>query len=95
MFSTQTKIKIAKPLFFIVSSIRRIFRLKNAGVFRRRGLNCNLDLSQGIDFAIFLQGSFDPETVRFYSKIIQPGDVVIDIGANIGQTTDKFIKYNG
>ena len=95
MFSTQTKIKIAKALFFIVSSIRRIFRLKNAGVFRRRGLNWNLDLSQGIDFAIFLQGSFEPETVRFYSKIIQPGDVVIDIGANIGAHTLHFAQLVG
>jgi FkbM family methyltransferase len=95
MFSTKTKIKIAKILFIIVSSIRRTFRLKNTGVFRRRGLNWDLDLSQGIDFAIFLQGSFEPETVRFYSKIIKPGDIVIDIGANIGAHTLHFAQLVG
>jgi FkbM family methyltransferase len=95
MLSTKTKIQLAKALFSVVSFARGLSGLKNVGVFKRRGVNWELDLSQGIDFAIFLQGAFEPETVRFYSKIIKPGDVVIDIGANIGAHTLHFAKLVG
>lgn len=49
-------------------------------------------MAQGIDFAIFLMGSFEPGTVKFYSKVIKPGDWVLDIGANIGAHTLRFAK---
>ena len=56
-------------------------------VARRGGVTWNLDLREGIDFAIFLLGMFEPDTVRCYRALIRPGDTVIDIGANIGAHT--------
>ena len=70
--------------------IRAGYRLRNAsvkGLYRRGQLNWSLDLDDGIDFAIFLLGYFEPGTVRFYQKRIRPGETVLDIGANIGAHT--------
>ena len=53
----------------------------------RGGVNWDLDLNEGIDFSIWLLGAFEPETVRAYQRIVKAGDVVLDIGANIGAHT--------
>lgn len=95
MLSTKNKLQIAKIVFGVTTLLRTAFGLKNKGIFTRRGIKWELDLAQGIDFAIFLQGAFEPETVSFYSKVIKPGDCVIDIGANIGAHTLHFAKLVG
>lgn len=56
-------------------------------MFRRRAINWTLDLREGIDFAIYLLGAFEGSTQRVYRRIISPGDIVFDIGANIGSHT--------
>lgn len=61
----------------------------------RGGLHWNLDLNEGIDFSIYLLGAFEPDTVRFYKSLIKPGDVVLDIGANIGAHTLHFARAVG
>jgi FkbM family methyltransferase len=50
-------------------------------------LRWKLDLREGIDFSIFLLGSFEPEMVAAYRLMIAAGAIVIDIGANIGAHT--------
>jgi FkbM family methyltransferase len=50
-------------------------------------LRWQLDLREGIDFSIFLLGSFEPNTVSAYRHLIAAGAVAIDIGANIGAHT--------
>lgn len=61
----------------------------------RGGLQWELDLNQGIDFAIFLQGGFEPATLREYEKLIKAGDTVFDIGANIGAHTLPLARLVG
>jgi FkbM family methyltransferase len=61
----------------------------------RKGINWRLDLFQGIDFSIYLFGSFEPRTVRRYKRILRHDDVVIDIGANIGAHTLHFAQAVG
>ena len=51
------------------------------------GINWVLDISEGIDFAIFLLGVHEKHTVATYRKLLQKGGVAIDIGANIGSHT--------
>jgi FkbM family methyltransferase len=64
-------------------------------VIERRGVRWSLDLAEGIDFAIFLFGAFELRTLRAYWPLIRPGDVVLDIGANIGAHTLMFAKRTG
>ena len=59
----------------------------NIGVFNRGSYKWELDLKEGIDFSIFIQGCFEPEVIKTYKKHIKEGDIVIDIGANIGAHT--------
>lgn len=58
----------------------------------RRGVRWSLDLREGIDFAIWLLGAFEPETVRCYEGLIKSGDIVLDVGANIGAHTLRLAK---
>ena len=61
---------------------------------RRGGYNWALDLHEGIDFSIFLLGGFEPRTLRLYRKLLgrQEGEIVLDIGANIGAHTLPLAK---
>ncbi len=67
--------------------IRRLFRKGSIARVRRSGVEWELDLREGIDFSIWLLGSFEPDTVRCYKQIVKSGEVVLDIGANIGAHT--------
>ena len=67
----------------------------NVGVFRRGGIVWELDLREGIDFAIYLQGGFEPAALREYRRVVKPGSVALDIGANIGSHTLPLAQIVG
>jgi FkbM family methyltransferase len=46
-----------------------------------------LDLSEGVDFAIYLFGSFEPEVVGACRRLCPEGGICLDVGANIGAHT--------
>jgi FkbM family methyltransferase len=87
LLNTRHKIALAKAVHRLVKLYRRGRGLPMSGLITRRGLTWELDLNEGIDFAIFLFGLFEQETVRFCQSRLNPGDVVLDIGANIGAYT--------
>ncbi|MCC5838944.1 MAG: FkbM family methyltransferase [Opitutales bacterium] len=93
--STKTKLKIANALSKAFVRGRALGGLKSEGVFRRRGIHWWLDLNEGIDFAIFLFGAFEPGTRRYYTRRIQKGYTVLDIGANIGAHSLPFAYLVG
>ena len=82
--STKQKIAIATCASRVVRSGRRIFGKASSGGFTRHGIRWELDLREGIDFAIWLFGHFEPDAYAAYRKRLKPDDVVLDIGANIG-----------
>jgi len=86
--STRQKIALAR----LINRFVRAFVRKPVVEVRRGGLNWCLALDEGIDFAIFLSGSFEPSTRRAYSRLLGPGAVVIDVGANMGAHTLPFAK---
>jgi FkbM family methyltransferase len=95
MLSTKSKIQLASISSNLICSWRDFFNLKNKAVFFRKGINWELDLTDGIDFAIFLQGAFEHSTLSLYSKVIKPGFTILDIGANIGAHTLHFARFTG
>ena len=68
-------------------ALRTLAGKGDVGVFRRGGIVWELDLREGIDFAIYLQGGFEAATLREYGRIVRSGFVALDIGANIGSHT--------
>lgn len=93
--NTEKKIRLAALLARMVRNVRSLMGRSNTAVFRRGGLQWDLDLRQGIDFAIYLQGGFEPMTLREYGRLIKLGDTVFDIGANIGSHTLPIARLVG
>lgn len=95
MLTTKTKISIARCAQAIVMGLRSVAGLPATTRACRQGVQWELDLHEGIDFSIWLLGSFEPGTVRTYRQVIHAGDTVLDIGANIGAHTLHLAKCVG
>lgn len=93
--STRYKIALASAAYRFVSTARRLAGLGDRVKVARYGVRWSLDLSEGIDFAIYLLGRFEHETVRTYKKLLRPGATVLDIGANIGAHTLHLARCVG
>jgi FkbM family methyltransferase len=95
MLSTRNKIALA-------AAMSRIVRAARAGVgaasdnvrVMRDGIAWQLDLKEGIDFAIFL-GLYERSTKMAIRRWVHPGSVVLDIGANIGAITLALARQVG
>lgn len=95
MFSVVNKMFIARQLNRGLRVARRLTGRGMQSTCRRQGLFWKLDLDEGIDLSIYLLGSYEPRTLRAYRRILQPGAVVADIGANIGAHTLHFANLVG
>lgn len=83
-------IKKAIRAFGLSSPARRMFEWY-AHAFprhtcKRHGVRYALDLSELIDRQIYL-GGWEPATVSFLKRTVCAGDVVIEVGANVGAHT--------
>ncbi len=95
MLTTEQKISLARAAQSVVMLWRSLLRRSPVVKVRRSGLNWELDLREGIDFSIWLLGSFEPATVAAYSRYLNQGKVVLDIGANIGAHTLPMARLVG
>jgi FkbM family methyltransferase len=96
MLSTKAKIGIATVLSRGVRLVRRIAGAKTDVVEAKRGgLRWQLDLNEGIDFSIYALGAFEHSTVQTYRRLVRPGAVVLDIGANVGAHTLPLARLVG
>jgi len=93
--STRHKILLAKTARAGVMLGRKLVGLGHAAQVSRKGITWDLDLNEGIDFSIYLFGGFEIRTLRLYRKLVKPGQVVLDIGANIGAHTLPFADLVG
>lgn len=87
LVKTKHKIFLASMAFRLARLGRRIRGKGLTGRFRRGGFLWELDLREVVDFMIYLTGSFEPGLRRFLERNIRPGDVTMDIGANVGAHT--------
>lgn len=95
VLNTQRKIALARIANRFIKGGRKLLGIPMRAEFKRGGLRWLLDLNEGIDFSIFLLGSFEPDAVRCFEKRVKPGDVVLDIGANIGAHTLRLAHLVG
>jgi len=95
VISTKRKIFFARSIQRVVLGIRRLFGRSATAECTRMGFHWALDLNEGIDFSIWLINSFEPTTVRSYSRLVKNGAVVLDIGANIGAHTLPLARLVG
>jgi len=88
VLTTRTKIFGARILYGLVSCLRRLTGSKSDTVLvKRGGLTWLLTLTEGIDFSIYIFGAFERATGDALRAVAKPGDVVLDVGANIGAHT--------
>jgi FkbM family methyltransferase len=94
MLSTSTKIRMAKGLSQAIRLGRRVAGLGSCTEVVRDGLRWQVDLCEGIDLAIYL-GMFETDSVSVIHRLLNPGSVVLDIGANIGAHTLPMARSVG
>jgi FkbM family methyltransferase len=92
---TTHKIVAARAIYRAVRAGRTLLGRTDREIFVRDGISYDLDLSQGIDFAIYLGDMFEPSTAIALSKLTEPASLVLDIGANIGAHTLRLAKLVG
>jgi FkbM family methyltransferase len=95
MFSVSQKIFIAHLLNRTLRVLRRAVGHDMSTTVTRGGVRWALDLDEGIDLSIYLLGAYEPRTLRTYERLIRPGAVVFDIGANVGAHTLHFARLAG
>lgn len=93
--TTHQKMSLARAAQRLIMTGRGAVGLGAESAATRSGIRWHLDLNEGIDFAIWLLGAFEYSTVRTCQRLIAPGDVVVDIGANIGAHTLHLARAVG
>jgi FkbM family methyltransferase len=92
---THTKIFLASLAYRAIVPARRLIGKNGIANVRRRGVNWRLDLFEGIDFSIYLLGAFERSTADTLDRLLKPGDIAFDIGANIGAHTLPMARRVG
>jgi FkbM family methyltransferase len=85
---TKMKLAVARMLYAAV----RLFHRTDERVIQRRGIRYRVNLSEGIDLSLYLFGSFQKHVLESGLARLEPGAVVIDVGANLGQMTLSYAK---
>lgn len=75
----------------VIRALRVYGRLFPTHVVARRGIKYRLDLREVVDFATYF-GGWEPETIKFIDERLKSGDVVIEVGANVGVQTLQIAK---
>lgn len=90
--STKTKILIASLISKPISSIIQTVYGSKTRIVKRFNIIWKLDITEGIDFSIYLFGIFERDTSIAIKRLLKRNSVVIDIGANIGAHTLPIAK---
>ena len=72
----------------LVTPHTEIITLFNGSKFR-------VDLSDTIQREIYYSGAYEPAVTKLINTLVQPGDVCVDIGANVGYHTVIFSSLVG
>ena len=92
---TNQKLALARTASLCVGLARAAAGRGPLARARRGGVEWDLDLREAIDFTIYLIGAFEARLGRRMRKLVRPGAVVIDVGANIGAHTLPLARAVG
>ena len=92
---TTHKIAIARAIYQTIHAGRALLGRTDQEIVVRDGVTYDLDLSQGIDFGIFLGNIYERRTKVALRKLVSPASLVLDIGANIGAHTLHLAQLVG
>ncbi len=88
-------VRIARALHAPVRAALRLARVRSPVLATRGGITYELDLDEAIDVGLYLFGMFEPGVTRVLRQLVQPGHVVLDIGANVGAHTLRLAQRVG
>ena len=91
---TVHKIGLARAAYRVLHVSRACLGKSDRCVVIRDDIVYDLDLSQGIDLAIYLR-SFERETRKALRRLVTPSSTILDIGANIGAHTLLLAQLAG
>ncbi len=95
-FSTATKIALARAAYRGVRILRAVRGRRGSIVtVRRGGLAWELDISEGVQFAIYLLGQFERRTAAALRAAVPKGAWVLDVGANVGAHALPLARHVG
>jgi FkbM family methyltransferase len=92
---TAYKIKAARMIYHAIHAGRALLGRTDQEIVSRDSVTYDLDLSEGIDFAIYLGNLYERQTRSALSKLVSPASLVLDIGANIGAHTLHLAQLVG
>lgn len=93
--NTRQKIACARAASRLLRGMRRLAGLGPEVIAQRGGVHWNLDLREGFEFSIYAFGGIELETTRAYQRLVRAGDIVLDLGANIGAHTLPLAQLVG
>ena len=94
--STKSKIQLAKNGFHLAKLYNKLIGKDYRNIqCRKKGIQWQLDLEEGIDFYIYLFGRYEVSSYKAMKNLLQPGDITLDIGANIGAHTLPMAELVG
>src|SRR5260370_36468584 len=89
------KVAAARAMYRVVRAARALAGRTDHEVVVRDGISYDLDLSQGIDFAIYLGNIYERQTKAALRKLVSSAALVLDVGANIGAHTLHLAQLVG
>jgi FkbM family methyltransferase len=72
---------------FFARLLSLVERRAEAVTVETAGFRMELDLREVVDSQVYYTGEFEPETVETIDRLVRPGDVALDVGANVGFVT--------
>jgi FkbM family methyltransferase len=92
---TAHKIRAARMIYHAIHAGRTLLGRTDREIVVRDSITYDLDLSEGIDLAIYLGNFYERQTRSALSKLVSPASLVLDIGANIGAHTLHLAQLVG
>ena len=87
---TTHKIAAARAIYRVVRAGRSVLGRGDREIVVRGGITYELDLFQGIDFAIYLANVYERQTRLALRRLVTPSSLVLDIGPISARTPSRW-----